>query len=227
MTQEEKVFRLLICDDHPAVRVGVRTAAVSSVPGCEVTEAGTAAHVLQLLRSDQPFELLILDVHLPDGNGLAILDEIRALRPRLHVWITSGEQNEELMAAALNGGANGYLPKSVTEEVLATALRDASAGRIILPTNYGGRAPRPAWDPAKALSVAGATLKHLGLTPRQQDVLGCLLRGQSNKHIARELDISDGTVKTHIAAIFNALGVNSRANVIVKCSSLGIPLGSR
>jgi DNA-binding NarL/FixJ family response regulator len=220
------VFRLLICDDHPAIRVGVRTAALSAVPQCEITEAGTATQVLQLLAGSQPFDLLILDVNLPDRTGLSILDEIRALRPRLHVWITSGEQSESLMAAALNGGANGYLPKSVSEDVLARALRDASMGRIILPANYGRHA-QPAWDPAKAQSGASITLHRLGLTPRQQDVLGCLLRGQSNKQIARELDISDGTVKTHTAAIFNALGVNSRANVIVKCSSLGIPLGPR
>jgi DNA-binding NarL/FixJ family response regulator len=220
------VFRLLICDDHPAVRVGVRTAARTSVPGCEVTEAGTAAHVLELLRGQDPFDLLILDVRLPDQSGLAILDEIRALRPRLHVWITSGEQSEELMAAALNGGANGYLPKSVSEDVLAQALRDASTGRIILPANYG-RPAQPPWDPARARSGANVILERLGLTPRQQEVLGGLLRGQSNKQIARQLDISDGTVKTHTAAIFNALGVNSRANVIVKCSSLGIPLGPR
>ena len=219
------MFRLLICDDHPAVRVGVRTAALAAVPQCEVTETGTAEQVLQLLHGPQPFDLLILDVKLPDRSGLSILDEIRAMRPQLHVWVTSGEQSEQLMAAALNGGANGYLPKSVSEAVLAQALRDASMGRIILPANYARRAQFP-WDPARAQSSAAAMLQGLGLTPRQQDVLKCLLRGQSNKQIARSLDISDGTVKTHTAAIFNALGVNSRANVIVKCSSLGIPLES-
>lgn len=220
------MFRLLICDDHPAIRVGVRTAARAAVQDCEVSEAGTAADLLGLLRGPGQFDLAILDVQLPDRSGLSILDEIRALRPKLHVWITSGAQDESLMVAALNGGANGYLPKGVSEEVLVQALRDASLGRIILPGNYA-RTASPSWDPARARSAAGATLARLGLTPRQQDVLRCLLRGQSNKQIARELDISDGTVKTHTAAIFNALGVNSRANVIVKCNSLGLPLGSR
>jgi DNA-binding NarL/FixJ family response regulator len=218
------VFRLLICDDHPAIRVGLRATAKAAIPQCEVTEVDSGAALLQQLSGPQPFDLLILDVNLPDRTGLDLLADVRGLRPQLHVWVTSGEPNEQWMAQALNGGANGYLPKSVDESVLSQALRDASQGRIILPANYAQR-PATRWDPERARTGAEQVLARLGLTPRQRDVLTCILRGQSNKQIARALDISDGTVKTHTAAIFNALGVNSRANVIVKCSSLGIPLG--
>lgn len=218
------MFRLLICDDHPAIRVGMRSTAQASIPRCEVAEAGSAQELLALLAGLQPYDLLVLDVRLPDRSGLELLPEIRAMRPNLHVWVTSGEASEQYMTAALNGGANGYLPKTVDEPVLAQALRDASQGRIILPGNYSSRAPS-GWDPERARSGAGQVLERLGLTPRQRDVLACILRGQSNKQIARELDISDGTVKTHTAAIFSALGVGSRAAVIVKCNNLGIPLG--
>lgn len=218
------MFRLLICDDHPAIRVGMRSTARASIPRCEVTEAGNAQELMALLAGLQPFDLLVLDVRLPDRSGLELLPEIRALRPKLHIWVTSGEASAQWMTAALNGGANGYLPKTVDEPILAQALRDASQGRIILPGNYAGRVQTD-WNAERARSGATQVLDRLGLTPRQRDVLACILRGQSNKQIARALDISDGTVKTHTAAIFSALGVSSRASVIVKCNSLGIPLG--
>ena len=219
------MFRLVICDDHPSVRVGMRMTARSAALDCDVTEVGTAADLMRALRGERVFDLLVLDVNLPDGSGLDLLAEIRALRPDLRIWISSGEERQDIMAAALNGGANGYLPKSVSEDVLFRALRDAANGRIVLPSNYKG--PDDHWDRAAAADSAASILQRLGLTPRQQDVLGCILKGYSAKQIARELDISDGTVKTHTGAIFSALGVNSRANVLVKCNSLGIPLGAR
>jgi DNA-binding NarL/FixJ family response regulator len=226
MTQGDRpVFRLLICDDHAATRIGVRFTANSAVPDCDVTEAATAGELMGILHSGRPFDLLILDVQLPDRTGISVLPEIRELRPELRIWITSGELSEDVMASGLNAGANGYLPKSVSEKVLFQALRDASLDRIVLPGNY--RDDDAAWDPQQAGHAAGQRLQSLGLTPRQRDVLHCILQGYSAKQIARELRITDGTVKTHTAAIFNALGVNSRANVIVKCNRMGIPLSAR
>jgi DNA-binding NarL/FixJ family response regulator len=222
--KEIPMFRLLICDDHPHLRAGLRLTANQALPGCQVTEVGTLAALLAVARGPQPFELLILDVRLPDGSGLQALEELRSLRPELCIWVTSGADDPALMGQALNAGANGYLPKSVSEEVLAQALRDASQGRIVLPALY--RPGAAAWNAQAARSDAQEVLARLGLTPRQRDVLACILRGQSAKQIARTLDISGGTVKSHTAAIFGALGVNSRANVIVKCSALGIPLGT-
>jgi DNA-binding NarL/FixJ family response regulator len=209
------MFRLLICDDHPAIRTAVRLLAREAMPGgCEVTECASAEEVLALLTQEQPFDFMTLDLQLPGRSGLELLGEVKQLRPDLPVMVFSADENPERVTEALQAGATSYMFKTASQQVLAEALRAAAARRPALPAPYVGDWKK---DPVQ---------DDLPLSARQREVLQCLLRGMSAKQIARALGISDGTVKSHTVAVFRALNVSSRAQVVLEAHRRGIPFGS-
>ena len=212
----EVMFRLLICDDHPAIRTALKLLAREAAPGgCEATECSSAEELLELLATERPYDFLTLDLQLPGRSGLEVLGEVKQLRPELPVLVLSADESPERVSEALEAGATSYLFKSASENVLREALRAAAAHRATLPGGYG-----------PAASSAGKGLDELGLSARQREVLQCLLRGMSAKQIARALGISDGTVKSHTVAVFRALNVSSRAQVVLEAHRRGIPFGS-
>ena len=209
------MFRLLICDDHPAIRTALKLLAREATPGgCEVTECATAEEVLAVLEHDRPFDFMTLDLQLPGRSGLDLLAGVKQMRPDLPVMVFSADENPERVTEALQGGATSYLFKSASELVLADALRAAAAHRATLPAPYVRD-----WKGGKGVD-------DLALSARQREVLQCLLRGMSAKQIARALGISDGTVKSHTVAVFRALNVSSRAQVVLEAHRRGIPFGS-
>lgn len=209
------MFRLLICDDHPAIRTALRLLACEGIPGgCEGTECASAEELLALLAQGRPFDFLTLDLQLPGRSGLDVLAEVKQLRPDLPVMVFSADENPVRVTEALQAGATSYLFKSASEQALAEALRAAAAHRSTLPAPYVR-----AWK-------GGQGLDDLALSTRQREVLQCLLRGMSAKQIARALGISDGTVKSHTVAVFRALNVSSRAQVVLEAHRRGIPFGA-
>ena len=146
---------------------------------------------------------------------LDVLGEVKQLRPTLPVMIFSADESPERVTEALQAGASSYLFKSASEQALREALRAASAHRVSLPGSYVQGAPS-----------TGTGANDLALSARQWEVLQCLLRGMSAKQIARALGISDGTVKSHTVAVFRALNVSSRAQVVLEAHRRGIPFGS-
>lgn len=208
------MFRLLICDDHPAIRTALKLLAREGVPGgCEVTECANAEDLLALLQQGRPFDFVTLDLKLPGRSGLEVLAEVKQLRPDLPVMILSADENPDRVTEALQAGATSYLFKTASEPVLAAALRAAAAHRSALPAPYVRT-----WK-------GGQGLDDLALSARQREVLQCLLRGMSAKQIARAMGISDGTVKSHTVAVFRALNVSSRAQVVLEAHRRGIPFG--
>jgi DNA-binding NarL/FixJ family response regulator len=209
------MFRLLICDDHPAIRTALRLLAREVTPGgCDVAECASAEELLALLEQDRPFDFMTLDLQLPGRSGLDVLAQVKQMRPDLPVMVFSADESPERVTEALQAGATSYLFKTASEHVLGDALRAAAAHRSTLPAPYvrdwnGGQAPQ-----------------ELALSARQREVLQCLLRGMSAKQIARALGISDGTVKSHTVAVFRALNVSSRAQVVLEAHRRGIPFGS-
>ncbi|MCC2674780.1 MAG: LuxR family transcriptional regulator [Ramlibacter sp.] len=208
------MFRLLICDDHPAIRTALRLLARDALPGgCDVIECASAEELLALLEQDRPFDFVTLDLQLPGRSGLDVLAEVKQMRPDLPVMVFSADENPERVTEALQAGATSYLFKSASEQVLTEALRAAAAHRPALPAPYARD-----WK-----GTPGAD--DLPLSARQREVLQCLLRGMSAKQIARALGISDGTVKSHTVAVFRALNVSSRAQVVLEAHRRGIPFG--
>lgn len=212
------MFRLLICDDHPPIRTALRFLARETSQGeCEITECASSEELLLVIDGGNPFDFLTLDLQLPGRSGMEVLAEVKQLRPTLPVMIFSADESPGRVTEALQAGASSYLFKSASEQVLREALRAASAHRVSLPGSYVQGAPS---------TGTGTGANDLALSARQWEVLQCLLRGMSAKQIARALGISDGTVKSHTVAVFRALNVSSRAQVVLEAHRRGIPFGS-
>jgi len=214
--------KLLICDDHPPIRAAVTYIAKDLYKDIVVIEAGDAAGALAQLELHPDIELMLLDLHMPGLSGLDLLPEIKLRFASLPVVVLSSDDTRATVIDALERGATGYICKSSPTDLLAKFLEHALEGRIALPTAvFNGQKPDAANTPGPA-PAAPAAPAETGLSPRQTDVLACLLRGMSNKQIGRELDLAEGTIKSHVFAIFRALGVSSRAQAVIEASRRGI-----
>jgi DNA-binding NarL/FixJ family response regulator len=218
-------MKVLIVDDHPLIREAL--ANVLAELGREVTvlQAESLKGALAELAAHSDATLILLDLMLPDAEGMSVLGEVRQAYPDVPVVVLSANDNRATVLAAIDGGAMGFISKRSASPVLVNALRLVLAGEVYIPPEVlrAETLPRP---------VAGATLapgtrrtgEELGLTPRQMDVLTLLVQGKPNKVICRELGLAEGTVKTHTAAIFRALAVSNRTQAVFAVSRLGIQL---
>jgi two-component system, NarL family, nitrate/nitrite response regulator NarL len=216
--------KLLICDDHPPIRAAVSYIAKELNQDINVVEAGNGAEALALLEAHPDVEIVLLDLYLPGMSGFDLLSQFKLRFPSLPVVVLSSDESRASVIDALERGATGYICKSSPTDLLAKFLEHALKGNIALPTALAGSAqPNEAGagpDPQQEIAS-------LGLSPRQIDVLACLLRGMSNKQICRELALAEGTVKNHTISIFRALNVSSRAQAVIEASRRGLPLGGR
>jgi DNA-binding NarL/FixJ family response regulator len=212
-------MKLLIVDDHHLIREGLRPVLKRLGDGeeTEVLEAGSFEAAVEFADAHPDLDLLILDLRLPNVAGFAALCDLQERHPSLPIVIMSGEDDPELMRQAIEHGALGFIPKSSRADVILNALRLVLSGATYVPRQLMAAPPAAAPPPAKP---APARLTGLGLTPRQADVLELLVAGKSNKAICRELNLAEGTVKTHIAAIFKALSVTSRVQAVLAVSRL-------
>jgi len=217
---------LMVADDHPLFREAMVGAIAAALPGSRVLEADSLGRAVSLAAAHDELDLLLLDLALPDSDGLAGLSRLRVELPWLPVAILSAEQRRETVLEALDLGAVGYIPKSTPRTDLLAALRQLLEGQVYLPADILRRPPLrddiPADDTPRLPDVRLAEL-----TAKQREVLNCLSRGESNKHIARELDIAETTVKTHVSAILRKLGVTSRIQAILTARELTPPHESR
>ena len=218
------VMKVLLVDDHPLLRGGMRYLLRSLDADLEMDEASNCSQALELL-ADRSFDLVLLDLNMPGLNGLDALAAVRDAAPGVPLVVLSGESDPGIVRAAIEGGAMGFIPKSSPTEVLIPALRLVLAHGVYLPPLVleAAYAARP---PAPALSRSATTVLP-GLTPRQMDVLHYVIRGKPNKTIARELDLSEGTVKAHLSAVFQTLGVHSRTEAVYAAANLGLRLADR
>ncbi len=205
-------MKILIADDHPLVRDALGRTVLLVVPQAQLLQAQDYASAVLQLQTAAP-QLALLDLHMP---GMERVDGLRRLRlqfPQVPLLVASGEDDPAVIRACLAAGAVGFLPKSEPAEVLQQALRLVLGGGSYMPAQaladlrHGAAPPRP---------------NASGLTPRQLDVLRCLMRGQPNKLIARELGLTEGTVKIHIAAILRVLQARNRTEAVVVARDLGL-----
>lgn len=173
-------------------------------------------------------DLAILDLHMPEFDGIAALAFFRAEAPDIPVVVLTGDEQPDTVKACIDLGACGYVPKSADAEVLTDAMSRILAGGVWLPGS-SLRVVSPDTTPAEPLP-SGWDACRVHVTARQRDVLQRVVQGKTNKVIGRELGISDGTVKTHLAHLMALLGVNTRTQLVYELARRGLkvddlPLG--
>lgn len=200
----------LIADDHELFRSGLKQLLTDQLGIEDVREAETLDQAIEVLTNQGPCDLILVDLRMPGMSGVEALAALRDGFPEAKVAVVSAWEERADILAALSAGVHGYVPKSLPSSDIADALRSIMEGRIFAPASLGRR------DRGGALSPAAPASGEDKLTQRQREVLGELLKGQASKEIARTLDIAEGTVKIHLAAIYRALGVRTRAEAIAK-----------
>lgn len=212
---------LLIADDHPLFRAALRQAAIEAVADADIREAGSLDAVLATLDADPGVDLVLLDLHMPGNHGLAGLAAIRAQHPAVAVVVVSANDDPRVVRRALDHGAAGYLPKSAGLEELRDAIRAVLACEQWLPSSLRGAVARTQSDSGDADLAA----RLASLSPQQFRVLTLVAQGLLNKQIADRLDVQERTVKAHLSAIFERLGVRNRtqAGVVLRELELADP----
>jgi DNA-binding NarL/FixJ family response regulator len=246
-------MKCLIVDDHALIRDAMRGVLASLCPDADVLDADGATRALALAAAHPDLDLVLLDVDLPDGDGFDVLAALRASHPATAVVMLSALREPAAIRRALAAGAQGFVPKAETRDVLLGALGLVLAGGVYVPplalvggapaTGGGPPASRPASSARATVSAAVPSAKipgsgpdaagvrptpaALGLTARQLDVLALVVQGCSNKLICRALDLAEPTVKNHVSAILRALGASSRTEAVVAVNRLGWDLSDR
>ena len=211
-------IRVLIADDHEVVRDGLRLILETEEDFCVVGEAADGAAAVQLTCELQP-QVVLMDLRMPGMDGLTAIGQIRARWPIVALVILTTYNEDDLMMRGLRAGASGYLLKDTNRQTLFATLRAAARGEVLLKpevlARVLGQQPAPTAKTAKALDQG------LTLTDREQEVLQAVAQGERSKEIALRLQISERTVKAHLASIYNKLGVDSRAAAIALAAQRG------
>jgi two-component system, NarL family, nitrate/nitrite response regulator NarL len=215
-------IRLLVVDDHTLFRRGL-VALLASDPGLsvagEAADAGEAVRKAAVLNPD----VILLDNHLPGATGIQALPGIREAAPRSRVLVLTVSEDAQDLQAALRGGAQGYLLKTMEGDQLADAIRRAMRGEAVIGPEMTGKLVA-AFQGANGEPAAPVDGALASLSPREAEVLQQIARGASNKEIARSLDIAETTVKIHVQHILRKLGLNSRVQAAVYLSSRNTPI---
>ncbi len=220
------MLKLLVVEDHALVREGLARLLAQLEEGVTVAERADFESALNLLDGEQDFDLLLLDLALPGIDGFAGLDILRKRYPAIPVAVVSAFDDVPTVSRVMNHGASGFIPKAYTGEALLNAVREVLAGNIVRPDRPEHAAKLDDEQPLLPPKQGGVTPSEIGLTDRQSQVLSLMVRGHSNRDIAQQLDLSEGTVKIHATAVFKALGVTSRTQALVAVARYGIDLDS-
>ena len=214
-------MKVLVVDDHALVRRGMGHVIRECFPDAEIVDAGGAGEALEKL-SAESIDIALVDVRMPDADGLELLHDVKARWPELPVIMLTSFDHAHYVRRALAEGAAGYMLKDATAEDLEQAINVAMSGggNVLSPkviqnlfeSMEGGGEGSPA-------RAAGS------LTQRETDILALLAEGKSNRDISRALFLSEKTVKAHLAAIFRKLSVTNRTQAAMAAVSMGIGPG--
>ena len=212
-------MRILVVDDHELVAIAMTTVLAHLDRQAEIVQAGHLEEAYGKVAAGPEFALVMLDLGLPGCTGVQSLERFRERFPALPVVVYSGANDAASINAALELGAMGYIPKTARQDVLIGAVRLVLSGGIYVPVEALKQAGAP---PPATEQRAVRTPSDLGLSPRQSEVLGLLLKGLPNKLIARKLDISENTTKIHVSAVYQRLGVATRTQALIAAHRLGL-----
>ncbi|MEU6235329.1 response regulator transcription factor [Kitasatospora sp. NPDC047058] len=215
--QDALPVRVLIVDDHPLFREGLKAALESAEGIAVVAEAERVAEVPDAVARSGP-DVVVMDLSLPDGSGLEAARRLAAQPPAPPVLMLTMADDDGSLLAALQAGARGYLVKGAGREEVLHAVRTVAAGGAVFGADVAGR--------ITAL-LAGARVREAGqlfpaLTAREAEVLDLVARGLDNRRIARELVVAEKTVRNHVTHIFEKLHVATRAEAVARARDMGL-----
>jgi len=221
-----QTIRVMVVDDHPIVREGLRLMLATSSDLLLVGDAADGETALQLLAEAQP-DVVLLDLRLPGMDGLEVLAQIRAGWRQIAVLILTTYNEDELILRGLQAGASGYLLKESSLETLFHAIRACARGEVTMQPEIMARVlAHTAEAPGSSfpsLSMSSASLPNsLELTRREQEVLAGVVRGERSKEIAKRLGITERTVRAYLTTIYTKLNVDSRASAVAAALERGL-----
>jgi DNA-binding NarL/FixJ family response regulator len=206
---------ILIADDHPLFRGALRLAVSGAVDAASICEAADLDAAMAEIARRPDLDLILLDLNMPGANGFSGLMQLRARHSTIPVIVVSGSAEPSTVATAMSFGASGFIPKTAGIEDMRAALRAVLEGGTWTPPGATMQD-----DDGKAVVLAK---KLASLTPQQLRVLTMLSDGLLNKQIAYELDVSEATVKAHVSAILQKLGVDSRTQAVIAANRMLAP----
>lgn len=219
-------FKLLLVDDHHLFRRGLRALLQQDDRFDVMGEAGDAGEALRCLAQAPPPDLILLDNHLPGVRGVEAIPALKEAAPQVRIVMLTVSENAEDLAAALRAGADGYVLKTVESDQLTDTLLKVLQGESVISpammtklVSVFRERPAPG-APVPPEPVAGPSPDLL--SPREREILLLIARGDSNKLIARALDIAETTVKIHVQHILRKLGLSSRVQAAVYATSRGL-----
>jgi DNA-binding NarL/FixJ family response regulator len=210
---ETATYRLLIADDHPLFRGALREAVSGLFERVDIAEAGTLEQVTAQLERDSEVDLILLDLSMPGVRGFSGLMYLRAQYPGVPIVVVSANDDPAVIRRCMEFGASGFIPKTLGVDAMRAAIRHVLAGEVWTPPDIDLTGSADA-DTA-ALIARLATL-----TPQQVRVLMMLSEGLLNKQIAYALDVSEATIKAHVSAILQKLGVESRTQAVIAAGKI-------
>ncbi|PYZ94945.1 DNA-binding response regulator [Salipaludibacillus keqinensis] len=203
------MIKIMIVDDHAILRDGLKTIFSMEEDLSVVSEAESGEEALTTLENGEEFpDLIIMDINLPKLDGVEMTKEVKRLYPHVKVLILTMYKHDEYFMSAIKGGADGYLLKDAPSEQVVDAARSLMLGEAVIHSSMTKKLLDLHQQP-------DGKKEEDELTDREKDVLICLVKGLSNKEIAKELFISDKTVKIHVSKIFKKLAVKSRSQAVI------------
>ncbi len=210
---EAEFHRLLIADDHPLFRGALREAVNGLFDRAHIAEAGAFEEVTEFLERSSEVDLVLLDLSMPGVRGFSGLMYLRAQYPGLPIVVVSANDDPAVIRRCMEFGASGFIPKTLGIEALRQAIARVLKGEVWTPPDVD--LARDSDDESSAMIARLATL-----TPQQVRVLMMLSGGLLNKQIAYELGVSEATVKAHVSAILQKLGVESRTQAVIAAGKI-------
>jgi DNA-binding NarL/FixJ family response regulator len=206
-------MRLVIADDHPLFRGALRESMAGLFERAEIDEASSFDEITHLLEQSTEIELILLDLSMPGMRGFSGLMYLRAQYPGVPIIVVSANEDAAVIRRCMNFGASGFIPKTLEIEAMRVAIARVIEGGIWTPPEIDlGQS----WDG----EAADLMPRLASLTPQQVRVLMMLSEGLLNKQIAYELGVSEATVKAHVSAILQKLGVESRTQAVIAASRI-------
>ncbi len=212
-------MRVLIVDDHELFLKGLEFILHENYSDIELVFAHSYTDIFNILQKDKQFTLLMTDLAMPGGKWLDSLSQIHALLPETPIIVLSAVFDKEIVQKTIDIGVSGYIPKTSSNSVIISAINLVISGGVYIPPELLNTKLKKEMNLEE---IMPSQTENRLLTPRQIEVLQCVAEGKSNKQIAYELGLSEGTVKLHVTAILKLLNVNNRTGAVREAERQGL-----